>query len=115
MNNRTNTRSCKAPKRYLDEVFLPGANNKFTEGRAIDASQDVEVESDDHHVGDFRVVDTDFIVGDDVIEEEEVIGDSEEEKLSEDSEEEESEDEEWEDDDDTEEDEYSDEEESGEE
>ena len=120
MNTRTSTRLRTAPKRLSDEVFLPGANNKFTVGRVVDAGKDVRVDSDEHHVGDFHKVDPDFIVSDDAIEEDHEHCDEEEEELAEDTDEEESEGEGWEDEhsdscDESEEDEHSAEDESDEE
>jgi hypothetical protein len=33
---RRSTRKTKAPKKFQDEVYLPGSNNKWTKGRPID-------------------------------------------------------------------------------
>ena len=36
------TRTRTAPKRFDDEVFLPGANNKYTVGRKVDAGHEAD-------------------------------------------------------------------------
>ena len=36
------TRARSAPKRFDDEVFLPGANNKYTAGRKVDAGHEAD-------------------------------------------------------------------------
>ena len=61
MTTRTSTRIRKTPIRFEDEVFAPGANNKFTVGRTVDVGHSSEVEHDISHVGDFHEVDREFI------------------------------------------------------
>ena len=94
---RNSTRSRSAPVRFEDECFKPGANNKYTKGRVIDAGKEAKVELDERHVGDFREVDTDFVVEDSEVQEAEPKSeDSEsEEKDDQDESEEEDEENEW--------------------
>lgn len=77
MTTRTSTRTRKAPVRFEDERFAPGANNKHTIGRVIDSGHSSEVEHDAVLVGDFQEVDREFVV-----EEEESVS---EESVSEES------------------------------
>ena len=97
MTTRTSIRNRKTPIRFEDETFAPGANNKFTVGRKVDAGHSAEVERDEAFVGDFQEEDRDFVVEE--VAEDESDGplgsgsESEEEWEGEESEEEE---EEWE-------------------
>ena len=62
MTTRTSIRTRKAPIRFKDEAFVPGANNKFTVGRMVDAGHSAAMEHDAAHVGDFQEEDRDFVV-----------------------------------------------------
>ena len=68
MATRASSRISKEPVRFEDECFKPGANNRHTVGRAVDAGHSAKLESDDRKVGDFMEVDGDFVVGDEEVE-----------------------------------------------
>lgn len=101
------TRLRRAPRRFDPEDFVPGANNKHTVGRQIDAGHDVCSESEEHQwrredrlreqeeAQWLEESDEELEIGTESEEEEEALSDSEEEES--DSEEEESE---WSDEDD---------------
>ena len=86
MTTRTSSRICKTPIRFEDECFKPGANNKHTVGRDVDAGHSAKLESDDRKVGDFMEVDGDFVVGDEEVEYDEGGGGSESESEGDESE-----------------------------
>lgn len=65
----TTTRTRTSPVRFEDESYTPGANNKYTAGRVVDAGHTTKLEGDEGKVGDFQEIDADFIVGDDVVDE----------------------------------------------
>lgn len=51
MPTRTSTRARNAPKRFEEEVFVAGANNKYTVGRVVDAGQGVcQVDGSEHRM-----------------------------------------------------------------
>jgi len=51
MTTRTSSRISKAPVRFEDECFKPGANNKHTVGRAVDAGHGVcQVDGSEHRM-----------------------------------------------------------------
>ena len=51
MPTRTSTRARTAPKRFEEEVFVAGANNKHTVGRVVDAGQGVcQVDGSEHRM-----------------------------------------------------------------
>jgi len=51
MPTRTSTRARNAPKRFEEEVFVAGANNKHTVGRVVDAGQGVcQVDGSEHRM-----------------------------------------------------------------
>ena len=100
------TRNRRAPRRFDPEDFVPGANNKHTVGRKIDAGHEVCSESEEHQwcrENMLREEEAPWLeeseeepeLGTESEEEEEALSDSEEEES--DSEEEESE---WSDEDD---------------
>ena len=86
------------PQRFEDDTFLPGANNKYTVDRAIDAGVSTEVEQDEAFVGDFQEQDDDFVVESEEEEEESEEEEEESEWEDEESECEEDEEDEWEED-----------------
>ena len=91
MTTRVSGRVRKAPRRFEDEIFIPGANNKYTEGRDVDAGHSAKVDGDAAWVGDFRKLDEEFIVEDSVVEEVNYSGGEESDAESEEESEEESE------------------------
>ena len=62
-------RTVHVPRRFDPNDFVPGANNKYTAGREIDAGQSVETEADRYE--EVVSLDEDFIVGDVLSEESE--------------------------------------------
>ena len=87
-------RNIHVPRRFDPNDFVPGANNKYTVGREIDAGHSVDTEADRYE--EVVPLDEDFIVGDVLSEESECEESECEESEGEwDSEESECEDCEW--------------------
>ena len=76
-------RNIHVPRRFDPNDFVPGANNKYTVGREIDAGHSVDTEADRYE--EVVPLDEDFIVGD-VLSEESECEESEGEWDSEESE-----------------------------